>query len=288
MLTGITDLNRLIVSYLDDIDILEFCKTCKYANEKVCDENFFRNLISQRYKNTLKYKDYVKTRSYKQYFYSVIYYISKLKTKYNLNYLQEFENRNLEGSPELEYFARKHVPKCSKYSKEEGLIFASEIGHLPVVKYLVENNADIHSRDDCALRWASEGGHFPLVKYLVEHNANIHAQNDYALLWSSVASHFDVVEYLVKKGANVNIFNAKHLSMYIHKRNYPMVKLLLEHAPNIDNDDVLKSAIIKNDLALVKCLVEYGVNINYKNFDAAGWKVQKSGIDGDVRLLSLK
>ncbi len=30
------------------------------------------------------------------------------------------------------------------------------------------------------------------------------------------------------------------------------------------------------------------VNINYKNFDASGWKVQASGLDGDVRLIPLK
>jgi hypothetical protein len=27
------------------------------------------------------------------------------------------------------------------------------------------------------------------------------------------------------------------------------------------------------------------VNINYKTFDASGWKVQASGLDGDVRLV---
>ena len=30
------------------------------------------------------------------------------------------------------------------------------------------------------------------------------------------------------------------------------------------------------------------VNINYKNFDASGWKVQASGLDGDVRLVPLR
>jgi hypothetical protein len=30
------------------------------------------------------------------------------------------------------------------------------------------------------------------------------------------------------------------------------------------------------------------VNINYKNFDASGWKVQPSGLDGDIRLIPLK
>ena len=39
-------------------------------------------------------------------------------------------------------------------------------GHLEVVKYLVENGANIHGRDDLAIRWASENGHLEVVKYL--------------------------------------------------------------------------------------------------------------------------
>lgn len=36
------------------------------------------------------------------------------------------------------------------------LRWAAAIGHLDVVKYLVEGGADIHVYDDVALRWAAE------------------------------------------------------------------------------------------------------------------------------------
>ena len=58
------------------------------------------------------------------------------------------------------------------------LRWASKNGHLEVVKYLVENKANIHAQNDEALRLASENGHLEVVKYLVENKANIHAQND--------------------------------------------------------------------------------------------------------------
>ena len=29
------------------------------------------------------------------------------------------------------------------------------------------------------------------------------------------------------------------------------------------------------------------VNINYKNFDAAGWKIQPSGLDGEVKIIPI-
>ena len=53
-----------------------------------------------------------------------------------------------------------------------------ENGHLEVVKYLVENKANIHAKNDYALRLASGNGHLEVVKYLVENGANIHAKND--------------------------------------------------------------------------------------------------------------
>ena len=46
-----------------------------------------------------------------------------------------------------------------------------------------------------ALCWASEDGHLDIVKYLVEHGANIHFNN--ALSWALEYGHLDVVKYLV-------------------------------------------------------------------------------------------
>jgi ankyrin repeat protein len=39
-------------------------------------------------------------------------------------------------------------------------------GHLDVVKSLVEQGADIHTRVDDALRWAAEFGQTEIVNYL--------------------------------------------------------------------------------------------------------------------------
>jgi len=46
------------------------------------------------------------------------------------------------------------------------LCWAAERGHLEVVKYLIENGANIHAADDYALRWAAYNGHLEIVKYL--------------------------------------------------------------------------------------------------------------------------
>ena len=47
------------------------------------------------------------------------------------------------------------------------LLFKSvESGRLEVVKYLIENGADIHAEDDYALKYSAINGHLEIVKYL--------------------------------------------------------------------------------------------------------------------------
>ena len=72
----------------------------------------------------------------------------------------------------------------------------SKNGRLDVVKHLIECGADIHIRDDEALRCASRVGRLDVVKYLVECDADIHACNDSTLIWASINGHLDVVHYL--------------------------------------------------------------------------------------------
>jgi ankyrin repeat protein len=49
----------------------------------------------------------------------------------------------------------------------KSLIMSVEKGHLEVVKYLFEKGANIHTKNDCALKWSASNGHFEVVKYLV-------------------------------------------------------------------------------------------------------------------------
>jgi hypothetical protein len=86
------------------------------------------------------------------------------------------------------------------------LKYASQHGYLEVVKFLVENGADIHVGNDCALRCASFG-RLDIVKYLVEHGADIHADNDYALKYASQHGYLEVVKFLVENGADIHVGN---------------------------------------------------------------------------------
>uniref|UniRef100_A0A6G6AE34 Ankyrin repeat-containing protein n=1 Tax=Borely moumouvirus TaxID=2712067 RepID=A0A6G6AE34_9VIRU len=74
-------------------------------------------------------------------------------------------------------------------------------------EYLISVGINIHADYDYPLRWASENGHLEVVKYLIEKGADIHADNDYAIRWASQYGHLEVVKYLIKKGANIHADN---------------------------------------------------------------------------------
>ncbi len=58
---------------------------------------------------------------------------------------------------------------------------ASENGHLEIVKYLVSQGVNVHTRSNYALRFASQNGHLEVVKYLLSQEADVHADDDFAL-----------------------------------------------------------------------------------------------------------
>ena len=76
------DTDRLILEKLNDKDLLLACSVGKYALE-LCNEDFFRNRLIQNYPGSVKYK---KIESWKKYYISTVYYVSKMKEKYNFNY----------------------------------------------------------------------------------------------------------------------------------------------------------------------------------------------------------
>jgi len=66
-----------------------------------------------------------------------------------------------------------------------------------MIELAIELGVDIHARNNnYALGWASANGHLPVVKFLVEQGVDIHANNNQALIWASEKGHLPVVNYL--------------------------------------------------------------------------------------------
>jgi hypothetical protein len=230
-LTGLKDVDREVLKYLTDKDLLVACSVDKRMLNEVCDDGFFRRRLS-KYPGIEKYKK--ENESWKQFFLRFVYYTSKMWENYKFQYTEGNFKRQYDVLKRykkdvlLQYSAREGILPLVKYSLQQeanihtvddfALRYASMYGYIDTVKYLVEQGANIHADNDDALRTASLNGNLEIVKYLVEHGADIHAKEDFALRWTSINGHLDVVKYLVEQGANVyakndEAFRTKHIDI---------------------------------------------------------------------------
>ena len=149
----------------------------------------------------------------------------------------------------------------NEFEKENSALkSASEHGNLEVVKYLVEQGADIHEEDDMVLQLASENGHRKVVEYLIEKGANIHANNDWALMVASRDGHLDVVEYLVESGADIHAREDEALEWASENGHLDVVEYLVEQGVDADNAEALKAAYQWDHLEVVKHLIGEGAD----------------------------
>ena len=84
------------------------------------------------------------------------------------------------------------------------LLFGSEHGYIGLVKYALDNGADIHYGEDKAFLSAANYGYLDIVIYLVEHGADIQADDNAALKTANMDNLYHLVGYLVEHGANIH------------------------------------------------------------------------------------
>ena len=85
------------------------------------------------------------------------------------------------------------TPKKYKAHEVE-LKYIGELKNVEVVKYLIENGADIQACYNAALRWSANYGHFEVVKYLIENGADVQAAIKHFKMWED----FKTVDLLEK------------------------------------------------------------------------------------------
>jgi ankyrin repeat protein len=91
---------------------------------------------------------------------------------------------------------------------------AAEAGFHKVVKILLDNGADVNTKDhdgNTALHTAARKEHFEIVKILLDRSANVNEKNvgvgETALHMAAKTGNFQIVELLFANGAEVNLNN---------------------------------------------------------------------------------
>uniref|UniRef100_A0A1B0F9D1 Uncharacterized protein n=1 Tax=Glossina morsitans morsitans TaxID=37546 RepID=A0A1B0F9D1_GLOMM len=119
---------------------------------------------------------------------------------------------------------------------------ASGLGHLQVVKLLVQNGADVNHNtkaQSSPLRAACYAGRLDIVKYLIEHGADINLGNKYnntCIMIAAYKGHEHVVYTLLKNGANPNdqaLCGATALHYAAECGHLEVCRLLLDHGARL-------------------------------------------------------
>lgn len=76
-----SDTDRIILSNLDDRDLLNACLSSKYTNS-LCDETFFMNRCMNAFPNLVK----PNAVSWRNFYLENIYYVDLLEKKFNIKY----------------------------------------------------------------------------------------------------------------------------------------------------------------------------------------------------------
>ena len=92
------------------------------------------------------------------------------------------------------------------YGGAGGLYKAAMSGHTAVVVTLVEAGANVHARNDIALRFAAMYGYTATVEALLDAGADVHAgKDDIALREAARNGHTATVELLLARGADASV-----------------------------------------------------------------------------------
>ena len=150
---------------------------------------------------------------------------------------------------------------------KELFFFASQKGHLQIIKYLKKFLNNLHENDDYAFRVSAERGYLLSVQYFIEQNVDIHSCDDYALRYSSMNGHESVVRYLISKNADIHSRLEFSLKKAIINGHLKIVKILIENKADyfIENGICLNLAVEKNRYFIVNFLIEKGLSTHGKD-----------------------
>ena len=135
----------------------------------------------------------------------------------------------------------------SDAADEDGMTalhFAAQNGNTDVVRFLLENGADIRARDlklnRSAIHFAAENGNLECVKFLEEHGADVLVRDIYgatALHYAAQNNHLDVIKFLVSQKMDYTAKDARGWTAMHYAAcggSFDVVKYLLAKGLNIN------------------------------------------------------
>lgn len=140
-------------------------------------------------------------------------------------------------------------------------------GYFSVLKYLVQNGADIHVNYESALMNSVNHNQFKIVQYLVEQGADIHVNNEYALIESIRFGRLQTVQYLIEQGADIHLNKNKALRKSVYSPK--IFKYLINEGADIQACNHLLNCFVKqNNIDMIKYLLKNSIDVQSNENEA--------------------
>ena len=166
-LTGQIDMDILILSFLDDKDLYNFCRVNKYASSLLNNENLWRIKIENQYLGAGQYKSENKTWN---------------------KYYRELKKINLYVDVEAD--KSKRVILKNYFSST----LAAEDGHLDILEWLSEKKGILP--DKWGANRAAANEHIEVLEWLEKREI---LPNEEAAIYAAESGHLKVLEWLEKR-----------------------------------------------------------------------------------------
>lgn len=152
------------------------------------------------------------------------------------------------------------------------LMEAAQEGHLELVRFLLENRANVHAQTqtgDTALTYACENGHTDVAEVLLYYGAELEHESEGGrtpLMKACRAGHICTIKFLINKGADVNRQSTSNdhtpLSLACAGGHQAVVELLLKSGADPfhklkDNSTMLIEASKGGHIGVVQMLLDY-------------------------------
>jgi len=187
------------------------------------------------------------------------------------------------GHLEIVSFLLEHGADSS--GKDKSLPSASEKGHIEIVRLLLEHGADPKANRNLSIQFASHRGHLDIVKLLLVYGADPKDNNYRAIKWASQMGHLEIVRLLLQYGADHNVINSAFQDASIGG-HLNIVNFLKEKGadPTDNNNKAIQMASHEGHLEVVRLLLRDGADSTANNNAAIRWASMRGHLEV-VRLL---
>jgi len=189
-----------------------------------------------------------------------------LTDNFRRDLIREFRKQNNEKKGEkedIEYFLEGVEGDIAEYNPNDKVKSVFNTGDFNYLKYLIETNVDINF----ALSMASKGSSLRVVKYLVENKADVSYDNNFAIINSVYFSSLQVIDFLLENKADITARNNQPIIEAVKRGESKILNFLIENKGDVtaQNNQPLIEAATHGQKEMVKILLENKADATAQN-----------------------